>query len=304
MKRLIAALLCLCLILCGCTAQPEKPHDETKLQIVCTSFPAYDFAREIAGDRAELTLLIKPGSEVHSYEPTPRDMIRIQESDLFICNGGESEQWAKTLVTPELNTIYVMDCVDTVEESADGIYNAEDGEPELDEHVWTSPLNAIKISEEICNALCKLDTDNAEAYKTNFTAYKAQLMALDREFRQVIKNSGKHTLVFADRFPMRYFALEYGLDCYAAFPGCSSETEPSAKTVAYLIDRVREDKIPAVLYMEFSNQKMADVICEDTGCKKLPFYSAHSVSAEQFEQGVSYLDLMRINLNSLKEALG
>ena len=304
MKRLIAALLCLCLMLCGCNAQPEKPHDETKLQIVCTSFPAYDFAREIAGDRAELTLLIKPGSEVHSYEPTPKDMIRIQESDLFICNGGESEQWAKTLITPELNTIYMMDCVDTVEESADGIYNAEDGEPELDEHVWTSPLNAIKISEEICNALCKLDTDNAEAYKTNFTAYKAQLMALDREFRQVIKNSGKHTLVFADRFPMRYFALEYGLDCYAAFPGCSSETEPSAKTVAYLIDRVREDKIPAVLYMEFSNQKMADVICEDTGCKKLPFYSAHSVSAEQFEQGVSYLDLMRINLNSLKEALG
>lgn len=304
MKRLIAALLCLCLMLCGCTAQPEKPHDETKLQIVCTSFPAYDFAREIAGDRAELTLLIKPGSEVHSYEPTPKDMIRIQESDLFICNGGESEQWAKTLITPELNTIYMMDCVDTVEESADGIYNAENGEPELDEHVWTSPLNAIKISEEICNALCKLDTDNAEAYKTNFTAYKAQLMALDREFRQVIKNSGKHTLVFADRFPMRYFALEYGLDCYAAFPGCSSETEPSAKTVAYLIDRVRENKIPAVLYMEFSNQKMADVICEDTGCKKLPFYSAHSVSAEQFEQGVSYLDLMRINLNSLKEALG
>lgn len=304
MKRLIAALLCLCLMLCGCTAQPEKPHDETKLQIVCTSFPAYDFAREIAGDMAELTLLIKPGSEVHSYEPTPKDMIRIQESDLFICNGGESEQWAKTLITPELNTIYMMDCVDTVEESADGIYNAEDGEPELDEHVWTSPLNAIKISEEICNALCKLDTDNAEAYKTNFAAYKAQLMALDREFRQVIKNSGKHTLVFADRFPMRYFALEYGLDCYAAFPGCSSETEPSAKTVAYLIDRVREDKIPAVLYMEFSNQKMADVICEDTGCKKLPFYSAHSVSAEQFEQGVSYLDLMRINLNSLKEALG
>ena len=304
MKRLIAALLCLCLMLCGCTAQPEKPHDATKLQIVCTSFPAYDFAREIAGDRAELTLLIKPGSEVHSYEPTPKDMIRIQESDLFICNGGESEQWAKTLITPELNTIYMMGCVDTVEESADGIYNAEDGEPELDEHVWTSPLNAIKISEEICNALCKLDTDNAEEYKMNFAAYKAQLMALDREFRQVIKNSGKHTLVFADRFPMRYFALEYGLDCYAAFPGCSSETEPSAKTVAYLIDRVREDKIPAVLYMEFSNQKMADVICEDTGCKKLPFYSAHSVSAEQFEQGVSYLDLMRINLNSLKEALG
>ena len=302
MKNRLFLIFLIVFLLAGCG--PLQPQQKEKTQIVATIFPLYDFAREIAGDRAELTLLIKPGSEVHSYEPTPKDMIRIQESDLFICNGGESEQWAKTLITPELNTIYMMGCVDTVEESADGIYNAEDGEPELDEHVWTSPLNAIKISEEICNALCKLDTDNAEEYKMNFAAYKAQLMALDREFRQVIKNSGKHTLVFADRFPMRYFALEYGLDCYAAFPGCSSETEPSAKTVAYLIDRVREDKIPAVLYMEFSNQKMADVICEDTGCKKLPFYSAHSVSAEQFEQGVSYLDLMRINLNSLKEALG
>ena len=303
-RKIIPLLLALCLALSGCTAQEAEKKDSSKLQIVCTNFPAYDFAREMAGDRAQIKLLIKPGAEVHSYEPAPKEIVAIQESDLFICNGGESEQWAKTLITPELNTIYMMGCVDTVEESADGIYNAEDGEPELDEHVWTSPLNAIKISEEICNALCKLDTDNAEAYKTNFAAYKAQLMALDREFRQVIKNSGKHTLVFADRFPMRYFALEYGLDCYAAFPGCSSETESSAKTVAYLIDRVREDKIPAVLYMEFSNQKMADVICEDTGCKKLPFYSAHSVSAEQFEQGVSYLDLMRINLNSLKEALG
>lgn len=303
-RKIVPLLLALCIALSGCAAQEAEKKDSSKLQIVCTNFPAYDFAREMAGDRAQIKLLIKPGAEVHSYEPAPKEIVAIQESDLFICNGGESEQWAETLITPKLNTIYMMDCVDTVEESADGIYNAEDGEPELDEHVWTSPLNAIKISEEICNALCKLDTDNAEAYKTNFTAYKAQLMALDREFRQVIKNSGKHTLVFADRFPMRYFALEYGLDCYAAFPGCSSETEPSAKTVAYLIDRVREDKIPAVLYMEFSNQKMADVICEDTGCRKLPFYSAHSVSAEQFEQGVSYLDLMRINLNSLKEALG
>ena len=311
MKRLSAMLLIVCLLLCGCNAQPEPERDASKLQIVCTSFPAYDFARQMAGDRAELTLLIKPGAEVHSYEPTPKDMIRIQQSDLFICNGGESEAWVEALVTPELNTIYMMNCVNTVEESSEGIYAAEqdhehdhEEEAELDEHVWTSPLNAIKICEAICNELCKLDADNAEVYKTSFTAYKAQLLSLDREFRQVVRDSGKNTLVFADRFPMRYFALEYGLDCYAAFPGCSSETEPSAKTVAYLIDRVREDDIPAVLYMEFSNQKMADVICEDTGCRKLPFYSAHSVSAQQFEEGVTYLDLMRVDLNSLKEALG
>lgn len=307
MKRLSVIILALCLLLCGCNAEPEPAHDASKLQIVCTSFPAYDFVREIAGDNAELTLLIKPGSEVHSYEPTPKDMIRIRQCDLFICNGGESEQWVDSLITPELNTIHMMDCVDAVEESHEGIYAAEHEygeEAELDEHVWTSPLNAIRISGAICNELCRLDEANAEEYTARFTAYKSQLLTLDREFRQAVKDSGKHTLVFADRFPMRYFALEYGLDCYAAFPGCSSETEPSAKTVAYLIDRVREDSIPAVLYMEFSNQKMADVICEDTGCKKLPFYSAHSVSAQQFEDGVTYLDLMRMDLNSLKEALG
>lgn len=307
MKRLSVIILALCLLLCGCNAEPEPAHDASKLQIVCTSFPAYDFVREIAGDNAELRLLIKPGSEVHSYEPTPKDMIRIQQCDLFICNGGESEQWVDSLITPELNTIHMMDCVDAVEESHEGIYAAEHEygeEAELDEHVWTSPLNAIRISGAICNELCRLDEANAEEYTARFTAYKSQLLTLDREFRQAVKDSGKHTLVFADRFPMRYFALEYGLDCYAAFPGCSSETEPSAKTVAYLIDRVREDSIPAVLYMEFSNQKMADVICEDTGCKKLPFYSAHSVSAQQFEDGVTYLDLMRMDLNSLKEALG
>ena len=307
MKRLSVIILALCLLLCGCNAEPEPVYDESKLQIVCTSFPAYDFVREIVGDNAELTLLIKPGSEVHSYEPTPKDMIRIRQCDLFICNGGESEQWVDSLITPELNIIHMMDCVDAVEESHEGIYAAEhehEEEVELDEHVWTSPLNAIRISEAICNELCRLDEANAEEYTARFTAYKSQLLTLDREFRQAVKDSGKHTLVFADRFPMRYFALEYGLDCYAAFPGCSSETEPSAKTVAYLIDRVREDSIPAVLYMEFSNQKMADVICEDTGCKKLPFYSAHSVSMQQFEQGITYLELMRIDLNSLKEALG
>ena len=307
MKRLSVIILALCLLLCGCNAEPEPVYDESKLQIVCTSFPAYDFVREIVGDNAELTLLIKPGSEVHSYEPTPKDMIRIRQCDLFICNGGESEQWVDSIITPELNIVHMMDCVDAVEESHEGIYAAEHEhgeEVELDEHVWTSPLNAIKISEAICNELCRLDEANAEEYTARFTAYKSQLLTLDREFRQAVKDSGKHTLVFADRFPMRYFALEYGLDCYAAFPGCSSETEPSAKTVAYLIDRVREDSIPAVLYMEFSNQKMADVICEDTGCKKLPFYSAHSVSTQQFEQGITYLELMRIDLNSLKEALG
>lgn len=309
MKKAAALIIALSLLLCGCgTAQPEAETDDTKLQIVCSCFPAYDFACEIAGDRAQITLLLKPGAEVHSYEPSPKDIIRIQESDLFICNGGESEEWVESLIDDDNNVIYMMDCVDTVEESDEGIYSSghdghEHEETELDEHVWTSPLNAVKIARRICDELCEVDKDGSREYIVNFEVYKTKLLDLDIRFRTTVLQAERNTLVFADRFPMRYFTLEYGLNYYAAFPGCASETEPSAKTVAFLIDHVREENIPAVLYMEFSNEKMADVICEDTGCKKLPFYSAHSVTAEQFEAGVTYLDLMEMNLDSLKEAL-
>ena len=304
MRRITALLLALCLLLCGCSTEALPQSD--KLQIVCATYPAYDFVRAIAGDKAEITLLIKPGAEVHSYEPTPKDVVRIQESDLFICNGGEGEEWLEELLIDGMNVIYMMDCVETVvEEEKEGMYvrGEEEEEEELDEHVWTSPVNAALISEEISARLCEVDPDNAGFYTAQFAAYEAQLMELDAEFHRVIDNAPHKTLVFADRFPMRYFTKEYGLDYFAAFPGCSSETEPSAKTVAFLIDRVREESLPAVLYMEFSNQKMADVICEDTGCEKLPFYSAHNITAEQFEEGVTYLDLMRINLETLKEAL-
>ena len=201
----------------------------------------------------------------------------------------------------------MMDCVETVAEQVqEGMYvrGEEEGEEEeLDEHVWTSPVNAVLISEAICKELCDIDPENTELYNTKLQAYTAQLMELDSQLRLTVKNARSKTLVFADRFPMRYFTKEYGLDYYAAFPGCASETEPSAKTVAFLIDKVRGEKLSAVLYMEFSNQKMADVICEDTGCEKLPFYSVHNITAAQFEAGESYLSLMRQNLITLKEAL-
>lgn len=310
-KKLIPLLLCLCLILYGCAAREAEEKDSSKLQIVCTNFPAYDFAREIAGNRAQIKLLIKPGAEVHSYEPAPKEVIAIQESDLFICNGGESEAWVESLVGEDVNILRMMECVETVAESGEGIYAAEDehdhehddGEEELDEHVWTTPGNAAKICYALCDKLCEADPENANEYMLNYEVYNAKLMELDIEIRTTVLNGVRDTLVFADRFPMRYFTREYGLKYYAAYPGCASQTEPSAKTVAFLIDHVREENIPAVLYMEFSNEKMADVICEDTGCKKLPFYSAHSVTAQQFEDGVTYLDLMRMNIETLKEAL-
>lgn len=303
MKRIVALIMLSCLIFCGCATELLPQND--KLQIVCATFPAYDFARETAGEKADVSLLIKPGAEVHSYEPTPKDVMRIQEADLFICNGGEGEEWLESLVSDSMNVVRMMDCVETVvEEEKEGMYiRGEEEEEELDEHVWTSPVNAALITREICSRLCEIDEVNTEYYTARCDAYTAQLAELDAEFHRVADNAPHKTIVFADRFPMRYFTREYGLEYFAAFPGCSSETEPSAKTVAFLIDRVREEKLPAVLYMEFSNEKMADVICEDTGCKKLPFYSAHNVTAEQFEAGVTYLDLMRTNLETLKEAL-
>lgn len=313
MKKTLSIILALALLLCvpACGEAPEQGPD-TGLSIVTTLFPAYDFAREIAGERASVTLLVPPGAEAHSFEPTAKDMIRIQECSLFFCNGGESEAWVEELVADqEIETLVMLDCVDALEEEVrEGMQeiheDEEDGEegPEYDEHVWTSPVNAKGICAALCQRLCELDPAGERYYRANLARYTAQLDELDAAFRLAVENGSRRTLIFADRFPVRYFVEEYGLNYYAAFPGCADDTEPSAKTVAFLIDKVREESIPAVFTIEFSNEKMADVICEDTGCRKLRFHSCHNVSAEDLESGVSYLMLMRENVTALKEALG
>lgn len=314
MKRFIPILLTLsvCLALCGCggaAAEPEKTSD--KLQIVATVFPAYDFSRQIAGERAAVTLLIPPGAEVHSFEPTAKDMVRIQNADLLVCNGGESEEWLEQLLEGQeapLHILRMLDCVDALEEeTVEGMHEAdEDAEeegPEYDEHVWTSPVNARSICRALAESLSQVDPEGAGVYQANCDAYCEKLQILDEAFRQVVDGAARHTVIFADRFPARYFVEEYGLDYYAAFPGCAEDTEPAAGTVAFLIDKLREEQIPAVFYIEFSNEKMADIICEDTGCKKLLFHSCHSISADDLKAGVGYLELMQNNVTTLGEAL-
>ena len=191
-RKIIPLLLALCIALSGCAAQEAEKKDSSKLQIVCTNFPAYDFAREMAGDRAQIKLLIKPGAEVHSYEPAPKEIVAIQESDLFICNGGESEAWVESLVSDDVNVLRMMDCVETLAESSEGIYASdhdhegehdhdadhdhEHEEEELDEHVWTTPGNAAKICYALCDKLCELDPDNANEYMLNYEVYNAKLM--------------------------------------------------------------------------------------------------------------------------------
>ena len=312
MKKTITLILALALLLfvpaCG---ETQEQGTDTRLSIVTTLFPAYDFAREIAGERASVSLLVPPGAEAHSFEPTARDMIRIQESSLFFCNGGESEAWVEELLADQqIETLVMLDCVDALEEEVrEGMQEIheeeEEGEegPEYDEHVWTSPVNARRICVALCERLCALDPEGEREYRANLARYAARLEELDAAFRETVESGSRRTLIFADRFPVRYFVEEYGLDYYAAFPGCADDTEPSAKTVAFLIDKVREEEIPVVFTIEFSNEKMADVICEDTGCRKLRFHSCHNVTAEELENGVSYLQLMGENVTALKEAL-
>ena len=332
MKKFFALILIctLCLALCACGQQAQAPETDGGVNIVATVFPAYDFARQIAGDDGNVTLLIPPGSEAHSYEPTPQDIIRIQGCDLLVCNGGESEAWLDEILggmDREIPAVVMLDCVDALtEEVKEGMqvhghdhghndhdHDEHDGhdhddheehEEEYDEHVWTSPVNAQLICRAISAALCEADPAHASDYTARCTDYCAELQALDADFRSVIANAKRHTLIFADRFPVRYFVEEYGLDYFAAFPGCADDAEPSARTVAFLIDRVREEQAPAVLYIEFSNQNMADIVCADTGCEKLLFNSCHNVTADQLRGGVTYLELMRGNLETVKEALG
>ena len=317
MKNKLRPIICIFFILVSALALTAcaSPAPETEgegLSIVATVFPAYDFARQVAGEDAEVTLLVPPGSESHSFEPTPQDIIRIQSCSLLVCNGGESEAWLEEILggmDEDVPTLVMLDCVDALtEEHKAGMqireHHDEHEDEEYDEHVWTSPVNAQLICRAISEKLCRIDPENAGAYTRRCDAYCAELSELDAQFRAVVAAGRRDTLIFADRFPVRYFVEEYGLDYFAAFPGCADDAEPSAKTVAFLIDRVREEQAPAVLYIEFSNQKMADVVCEDTGCKKLLFNSCHNVSADELRRGVTYLELMRANLETLKEALG
>lgn len=493
MKRIFSILISLMLVamlFAGCNQPLSSKNDGTeKLSVVSTIFPGYDFTREVAGEQVELTMLLPPGGESHSFEPTPQDILKIQNCDVFIYVGGESDTWVDGILdsmdTSGMKILSMMDLVETVPEeivagmeedhghdheidpddihdrplsdwtgswstienalssgamdeyvahqaeenevdfatqkenytkrwksdyptleiTGDGLtmggkavayqytgyrlvesdhgssvwygFEATDAvsdapkyiafsdhgtggheeeehdeheeelphfhirygsesfdallamenwaptyfpagtsdeavteamsghghEEEYDEHVWTSPINAMRITQAISDALCTLDAEHADSYRANCDAYVAKLEELDASFRAVVQNAARRTLIFGDRFPFRYFVDAYGLEYFAAFPGCSTETEASVQTVTFLMDEVKAQQIPVVFHIEFSNEKMADTISEATGAKKLLLHSCHNVTKTQFEAGVSYLELMTQNVAALKEAL-
>lgn len=316
MIRLLAALSAAAL-LSGCgeaaSASAASTGMKEKLQVTATIFPAYDFARAVCGDLAEVTLLLPPGAESHSYEPTPQDILTVGSSDLFLYLGGESDAWVETLlgsIDGGVEDMKMMDCVELKEETeTEGMTaEAEDGHGagevlEYDEHIWTSPVNAATITTAIGARMAELDPDHAEAYQANAADYAGKILELDGKFDDFFATVTNRTMVFGDRFPLRYFADEYGLDCYAAFPGCSTQTEPSAATIAFLTQKVEEEGLGTVYYIEFSNHLVADSIVEAAGAQTALFHSCHNVSKADMDAGATYLTLMEGNLETLKATM-
>ena len=333
MKRIISLLLALALSLslAACAAPAEKA-DGGKLQIVTTLFPYYDFARAIAQDRADVTLLLSPGREAHSFEPTPLDAVTISEADVFLYNGGEGEYWVESMLDAAGENIAVvarmMDYVDALdEEYVEGMQGADghdhdhehgshddhdhdheedehdSDEIEYDEHIWTSPKNAVVLCRAVCDAICRADAENAAFYRANCENYCAQLEDLDARFAALCESAPRRLLIFADRFPMLYFCREYGLDYRAAFHGCSGDTEPSLATIKFLIDKVEDENIPVVYTIDFGTKKVAAVVSECTGAAIETLYSMQTVSRADFDAGETYLTLMERNFEALRKGL-
>lgn len=280
-----------------------------KLTIVTTAFAQYDFARQIAGDNAEITMLLSPGEESHTYEPTPNDIAKIKNCDLFIYGGGESEKWVDTIlssVDSDVKTVKMMDAVELQKEEHDHSESEHDHEhdsAEYDEHVWTSPENAIIICDEICKALTGIDSENAEEYNANNKIYAEALKNLSDEIRETVSASKHNSIVVADRFPMRYFCEEYDIDYIAAFPGCSVQVEANPVSIANIKSYIKENAIDVVFKVDLSTGLVAETVSELTGAEIMTLYSCHVISLEDYENGETYISLMERNLNSVKAAL-
>lgn len=345
----------------GCGKTTEK-EDNYRLKIVTSLFPYYDMARAVIGDvkGIDLKMTVTPGQDSHSFEPTPSDVIQMENADVLIYNGGSLETWIDTLLDSLNNKnqiqMKMMDYVDVLnEEIVEGMdtrfeehdhdehshkednhnkekhkedshseenhkednhsedssndsefhnEDSEEGHEETDEHIWTSPVNEIIMTEKICETLSKALPEEKDNFQKNAESYISQLKELDNEFRTIVENAKINEIIFADKFPLQYFAKEYGLKYYAAFPGCGSDMEPSAKTIAFLVDKIKEDNIKAVFYLELSSHIVSDAIETDTGAKPLQFNSCHNITQKQFDSGVTYVDLMKENVNNLKIALG
>lgn len=320
----------------------REKFEQKKYSVVSTSFPGYDFARAVTKNTNISTkMLVKPGAETHTYEPTPQDIIDIKNADMFVYVGGDSDTWVEKILkdvdTKKTHVMKLIDLVSTVnEEIVEGMededehdhehdhdhshshdhnhdhghdhelheykhdHDEEEEEPEVDEHVWTSPKKAMEIVKKIAKVASEIDAAEKNKIDDNAEKYVAEIAAVDKDLHQVI--DGKISeIVVADRFPFRYFADEFDLKYAAAFSGCSEQTEASAKTISFLINKVKQEKIKKIYKIELSNGKIAETVSKDTGAEVLELHSAHNVTADDFSKGVTYVDLMKRNLVALSK---
>lgn len=314
----------------------REKFEQKKYSVVSTSFPGYDFARAVTKNTNISTkMLVKPGAETHTYEPTPQDIIDIKNADMFIYVGGDSDTWVEKILkdvdTKKTHVVKLVDLVSTVEEEiVEGMEDEDEHEhdhdhdhkhdhdhdheshahkhdhdeeeegPEIDEHVWTSPKKAMEIVKKIAEVASEIDVAEKNKIDDNAEKYVAEIAQVDKDLHQAI--DGKISeIVVADRFPFRYFADEFGLKYAAAFSGCSEQTEASAKTISFLINKVKQDKVKKIYKIELSNGKIAETVSKDTGAEVLELHSAHNVTAEDFSKGVTYVDLMKRNLAALSK---
>lgn len=286
---------------CSCG---EVERSTGKISVVTTIFPYYDFARSVSKGTCDVDMLLKPGSDVHSFEPTPSDILKIRNADLFIYNGGESDEWVDSILESlgDTDKPVVMKMTDYVKPltEMDADHHAEDEE---DEHIWTSLDNAKTLVSKISDEVSKLDSKNKSIYHRNGLDYIEKISKVQSEIENTVNSSESKKIVVGDRFPLLYFATEFSLDWECAFPGCSTETEPSLDRLSKLTDTIEKDKIKTILKLEMSENKVADTLADETNTKVRTFYSAESVSKEDFANNVTYVDLMERDNNALKEAL-
>lgn len=290
MKRVLTILIAVLLIFSGCTAKTDTEKNGDVLTVVTTIFPQYDFLRQITdGTEINLKMLISPGMEVHGFEATLSDIAAVGECDLFVYVGGEDDAWIEDIPESGRKNLALSE-----------LTKMTDG----DDHLWTSPKKAIEIVCGLSDALCEINPESSEIYKSNTESYVKELEKLDSAFEDAVEIGKRKTILFAERFPFGYLAKEYGLECYAAFEGCSTETEAGIKVINSLVEKVISEKIPVIFTIEFSDDTVAKKISQATGAEIYRMHSCHNVTEEEFQNGETYLSLMNVNSEYLKIALG
>ena len=324
MRKVILLLLSVLFLIPSCSRYESLPP-ENGLDIIALDFPSYDAARAVAGDIGRVRMLLPAGADSHGYEPEPDDMIALIHADLFIYGGGPSDHWVDNVLegieTPietfkltenvpvileeETRNIFEKDAIhDHGHGDGDGHEHGEHDHCHHDEHVWTSLENMISIVDRLSDMMSEMDPENAGQYRANADSYISEIDEIRLGFVDLFSTVEDPFILVADRFPILYFVKEFGIDYVSAFPGCAENSEPSMKTVKALIDEVEERDLKYVFHMENTNEMLADVICDETGCEKVQFYSIHGTTKRDFDDGLTYVDFMQRNLDSMRKVFG